>query len=154
MKKLILLFIPILLFIFYICIGCCKEDICVNKLDGKYICTVEKYTFENLYRYSEIFIESRKTIQEIHIINDSTLYFNVTFGNTSLSYDTVNIISNISTNDSIFFNNYNHVIYGIGRIRYIHGYFNKNKIYLELDIAISPYSGEYYIYEGRKKSNY
>ncbi|MEI6311460.1 MAG: hypothetical protein WCP57_04280 [Bacteroidota bacterium] len=154
MKKLVLLFIPILICLIYVCNACCKEEICVNRLDGKYICTVDKYTYENLYRYSELFIERRKTLQEIHIINDSTFTFDVTVGNLLLNDDTVNIIYNSSTKDSICFNNYNHVVYGIGQIRYIHGYFNKNKINFEVHIPTSPYSGVFYLYEGRKKSNY
>lgn len=149
MKKKIIFSIPIILFAFYFITSCCKKDeICIDKLDGKYRCKVSGTLYKS--SGSEILFTDKTIIQNVNILNDSVLLLDRTIGNMDLVFDTIDIIKNNIVNDSIYFNNYDYIISGGTPRRVIRGYFYKNKIYFRLGILFSPTDSESYDYYGKK----
>ena len=132
MKKKIIFSIPFILFVIYFITSCCKKDEnCINKYDGKYECLVD-------YKYGSINVFSDSLIiQNISEYDDTTLLFDITIGDDSKRYDTVNIVYSSNISDSIHFNNLryrdNSVPY-----RHIDGYIVNKKIDFLLDINIAP----------------
>lgn len=148
MKKKIIILSPMLIGIMLFIISCCKEGSCVNKLAGKYKCVVSGYSYSS--NEPNIPLPNSNITQEVSLIDDSTLILNISIGSSNELYDTVNI-NGSSNNDTINFNNSNHLILTTNPVRFLRGFFVKNKIYIEYNLAVAPSNGKLYVYNGKKK---
>ena len=149
MKNKILILSPLLLTFFIYFASCCKEDICVNKLAGKYKCDVSGYSYSS--SEPDIPLANSTIIEEVSIVDDSTLLLKVTIGDTPELYDTINLIANTMTNDSIYFDNYDHIVHSVAPTRSLRGYFTKNKLFFRVSLYYTPTQINRFDYYGKKK---
>ena len=147
MKNKILILSPLLLTFFIYFASCCKEDICVNKLAGKYKCDVSEYSYSS--SEPDIPLANSTIMQEVSIVDDSTLLLKVTIGDTPEAFDTIDILQ--INNDTISFNNINHLVLGNPPDRIIHGFCYKHILNFKLALIRSPSHGQVYYFNGKKK---
>lgn len=147
MKNKIFILSPILISILVFFISCCKEEICINKLAGRYKCDVSGYSYSS--SEPDIPLANSTIIQEVSIVDDSTLLLKVTIGDTPEAFDTIDIIQ--INNDTISFNNTNHLVLGNPPDRIIRGFCYKNILNFKLALIRSPSHGQVYYFNGKKK---
>lgn len=148
MKNNIILLSPLLLFILLFFVSCCKEDICVNKLKGKYICKVNG-TIRNA-SYNDSFNDS-VIIQNISFLDDSQMLEEMTIDKDSRIFDTLIFYQSENSKDSILFRNYNPFLQRTTPIRTITGFFYLKTFYMSLMIMYNPTSSINCNYNGKKK---
>jgi hypothetical protein len=148
MKKKIIILSPILLGVLLFFISCCKDDICVNKLKGEYICKVNGTITNGSFNHS---FDDSIIIQNVRFIKGSQLIFEMSIDKDSRLYDTLIYKQSETSKDTILFSNYKPYLQRSTPVRSISGFFYLKSIYMSLLITYNPISSVKCKYYGNKK---